>query len=407
MWRLRQEWIVCDDFRRPLAEHSHSAGLLTPGSSHAAAMKPGIGTKRAWMEEIPACTTSTRRWKHVSMVPIQNDNLARRTCVPAAGACLSSLRLCAKDRAIAERICASWTTLDDAIAAAAGAWKPLGELLLAARRITSAQLDAALAEQRAAGGRLGALMIAKGWVSAREIALLLTLQERLAQARAARRGPARLGNLLVSRGTITERQLADAIEKQHGGRRIGEVLVDRGYAKPSEIDRGLKLQAAIASAALVAAISFLSALAMAPGPAVASSSVSETGAAASLDFAIRVPTFLRVSDIAAPRTLTIADADVARGYVDVPASTQMRVATNRRDGYLVTIEGRFEVVRSVRIVGMNRDVELDAQTRVASLRVPARASETRLDLGYRFVLAPNARPGNYPWPIALSAGSGP
>ena len=340
------------------------------------------------------------------MVPIPNDPLEKGTRAADSGASWSTLRLCARDRAIAERICASWTTLDDAIAAAAGDWKPLGELLLSARRITSAQLDTALIEQRARGGQLGALMIARGWVSAPEIELLLMLQERLGQARAARRGPARLGHLLVSRGTITERQLADAIEVQrNGGRRIGEVLVDRGHAKPAEIARGLKLQSAIASAALVAAIGFLSALA--PVPALASSSLSDTGTAASLDFAIRIPTFLRVSDVAATRVLTIADADMARGYVDVPASTQMRIATNRRDGYLVTIEGRFEVVRSVRIVGMNGDFEIDAQTRVASVRVPARASETRFELGYRFVLARDARPGNYPWPITLSAGSGP
>ena len=341
------------------------------------------------------------------MVPIPNDPLEKGTRAADSGASWSTLRLCARDRAIAERICASWTTLDDAIAAAAGEWKPLGELLLSARRITSAQLDTALIEQGARGGQLGALMIARGWVSAPEIELLLMLQERLGQARAARRGPARLGHLLVSRGTITERQLADAIEVQrNGGRRIGEVLVDRGHAKPAEIARGLKLQSAIASAALVAAIGFLSALA--PAPALASSSLSDTGTgAASLDFAIRIPTFFRVSAVAATRVLTIADADVARGYVDVPASTQMRIATNWRDGYLVTIVGRFEVVRSVRIVGMNSDFEIDAQTRVASVRVPARASETPLDLGYRFVLAPDARPGNYPWPIALSAGSGP
>ena len=342
------------------------------------------------------------------MITIRNDGLAPPTRVVTTGACCPTLRLNARDRAIAERICASWTTLDDAIAAASGDWKPLGELLLAANRITAAQLDASLAEQRTIGGRLGALMIAKGWLTAREIALLLMLQERLGEVRVARRGPVRLGNLLVSRGTITERQLADAIEKQRkGGPRIGEVLVARGYAKPSEIDRGLKLQAAIASAALVAAIGFVSALTMAPDSAVASSLVSEANTAASLDFAIRIPTFLRVSDVAAPRTLTIADADVARGYVDVPASTQMRVATNRRDGYLVTIAGRFEVVRSVRIVGMNHDFEIDAQTSVASVRVPARTSETRLDLGFRFVLGPDARPGNYPWPVALSAGSGP
>ena len=346
------------------------------------------------------------RWQHVSMTSTHINNLASSACVPAAGACLKTPRLSAKDRAIAERICAGWTTLDDAIAAAAGDWKPLGELLLAARRITSAQLDAALAEQAAGGGRLGTLMVARGWVSAGEIALLLTLQQRLGEPRAARRGPARLGHLLVSRGTITERQLADAIEKQRvEGRRIGEVLVARGYARPAEIDRGLKLQAAIASAALATAIGFLSALA--PSAAAASSSVSEVSAAASLDFAIRIPTFLRVSDVATPLTLTIGDADVARGYVDVPASTQMRVATNRRDGTLVSIAGRFEVVRSVRIVGMNRDFELDAETRVASVRVPAHASETLLDLGYRFVLAPETRPGNYPWPIALSAGAAP
>jgi hypothetical protein len=122
-------------------------------------------------------------------------------------------------------------------------WRPLGELLVEAGLVGSADLEAALAEQQRSGHRLGEILVARGAISGPELTRVLAEQAgvdvtiapiadvRPAAPEAGEPGPWRpLGRLLVERGALSEEQLADALHEQlTNDRRLGEILVERGY----------------------------------------------------------------------------------------------------------------------------------------------------------------------------------
>ncbi len=141
---------------------------------------------------------------------------------------------------------------------AAGEHHKLGELLQAAKRLSLAQLDDALAEQRRSGGRLGEILRQRGLLNAAECEVVLAFQQRQC-------GPARsvtklyLGNVLVATGEITRAQLADALrwQSQRGGR-LGEALVAAGHVSEPQVKRGLQLQRKLVAAVLLAALALVS-----------------------------------------------------------------------------------------------------------------------------------------------------
>ena len=122
-------------------------------------------------------------------------------------------------------------------------WRPLGQLLVEAGLVDSAQLEGALAEQQKSGRRLGEILVARGAISGPDLIRVLAEQAgidvtiapaavvRPTSSETGEPGPWRpLGSLLVERGALSEAQLADALHEQlTSDRRLGEILVERGY----------------------------------------------------------------------------------------------------------------------------------------------------------------------------------
>lgn len=147
------------------------------------------------------------------------------------------------------------SSLESSLKAAAGIRERLGQLLLKAVRITSDQLDIALREQRDSGEPLGEVLVRLGLLSKNELRAVLTFQRHQGGE-----GPVlerfRLGEILVATEQISRRQLKDIIARQKiSQKKIGELLVEAGYAQPRKIDCGLKLQKKLVTAALFAALS--------------------------------------------------------------------------------------------------------------------------------------------------------
>ena len=133
------------------------------------------------------------------------------------------------------------SSLESSLKAAAGIRERLGQLLLKAVRITSDQLDIALREQRDSGEPLGEVLVRLGLLSKNELRAVLTFQRHQGGE-----GPVlerfRLGEILVATEQISRRQLKDIIARQKiSQKKIGELLVEAGYAQPRQIDCGLKL----------------------------------------------------------------------------------------------------------------------------------------------------------------------
>lgn len=317
------------------------------------------------------------------------------------------LELSAEDRRFLERVRIGWKSLTDILKSVAGPRQPIGELLVSVGRISPQQLDQALAEQHACGEKLGQVLIRKGWITGTEIEALLRLQNKLGSKYGRSAGPLQLGNLLVSTGEIAPKHLRQAIVNQRKtGRRIGEILIESGHASEGQIARGLYLQNAILTFAITSAL----ALALTSRDSKAMSTFGEEAngsmqARARLDFAVKIPAFLRVKFFAQPEEITIQEDDLKRGYIDIPANTQLQVLTNIRDGFIVNVRARFDVVQKILVRGGGNNVEIDAEAGGAMLRQSSRAPESKLALGYRFFLTPGLSPGNYPWPVTISAAS--
>lgn len=283
--------------------------------------------------------------------------------------------------------------LDRVLTLAAGERQRVGELLQAAERITTAQLQQALDDQRRGNRKIGDILVERGLLTPGELDVLLEFQRRQADA-----GPQAdklyLGRILVATGQITLSQLADALnwQTEHGGR-LGEALVATGQATPTMVTRGLTLQRKLMVAALVAALSLASA------PAVEDAQAAQKSAGLHVSATVIASARLLMDHQQAQ--LSVTSADIARGYVDVPAGSRFSVATNSRTGYFVDFHPRVGVFTAVQIEGLSAPVQLGAdggtvaQSAAGSPKLPH-------ELSYRFYLGPALNPGNYEWPLLLA-----
>lgn len=311
------------------------------------------------------------------------------------GDMLHTTALLPEEREAVARICAQWETLDDILDAAAGPREPIGELLLAAGRLTRPQLDRALAEQRFTKERLGEVLVRKGWLGQAELTALLAFQQRLEATRAGRAGPLQLGNLLVSTGRISSEQLQDGIERQSRSRqRLGEALVVAGAITELDVARSLKLQRILVGIALGAA------LALSGTPKQARAAPASTASSTMRVSATVVP-YLRLQVLSQPATLDVTPEDVERGYVDVPAGTDLMARTNDRNGFSLSFGARSNLFRKARVNGLDEGLEIGPEGGLAHQGFGG--NRMLMHLSYRFFLAPQVGPGRYPWPLQISS----
>jgi hypothetical protein len=134
-------------------------------------------------------------------------------------------------------------------------WRPLGELLVDRGLIVADELEAALAEQKRSGRKLGEILVEQAAVTSSQLTRILAEQVGLTLTRPetppadveeaeARRTPGEpmtpawrpLGQVLLDRRALSAAELEEALEVQHAtARRLGEIVVQRGYVTPQEL----------------------------------------------------------------------------------------------------------------------------------------------------------------------------
>jgi hypothetical protein len=124
---------------------------------------------------------------------------------------------------------------------------------------------------------------------------------------------------------------------------------------------------------------------------------------ASLAVTVVVPPRALLSVESEPSSLRITEEDVARGYVDVPKASRFQVRTNTPSGWLVEFQVEKGPYRSIEVTGLGGPSQVSASGGWIAQPYPGTTRPVPLELGYRFLLSADARPGVYPWPVALAA----
>lgn len=146
-------------------------------------------------------------------------------------------------------------SLAQAVRLGAGVREMFGSLLIRSGKMSVEQLDLAMAEQKKRGKKLGEVCVSLGVLSEPQMQGLLAFQQHQSLTDQ-QVSPLRLGELLVSFGSISRQQLDDALRKQSvSHKRLGEVLVEEGYAQPAQVKHGVHLQHLLLTATLAAILS--------------------------------------------------------------------------------------------------------------------------------------------------------
>jgi hypothetical protein len=125
------------------------------------------------------------------------------------------------------------------------------------------------------------------------------------------------------------------------------------------------------------------------------------GAHASIDFRVVIPVVLRVEPVTQQPRISISATDVERGYADVERATLVRVTSNNPSGFGVSLRYDPALVARVEAHIDGQGVSFGGRGGSAHLDAP-RMSAAPLVVDYRIFLAPGARAGDYPWPVALA-----
>jgi hypothetical protein len=289
-------------------------------------------------------------------------------------------------------------SLGDALRAVSGPDRTLGELLLICGRITTKTLEAALEEQKLTGRKLGETLAGMGLISTCEIDAALAFQQNIRKKKPKGSG-FRLGELLVATNLITDEQLSDALARQRlNKKRLGEVLIEAGYAKEDHVNYGLKLQHRLLTATLVALLSYA---VTHDADAADLPKASNVSADSTVSVTATVKPFARIKVLKQPGEVVITHTDILRGYVDVNTASEFDVKNNSLAGYLLVFEYSGAAFSEVRVRGLGTDVVFTSGT--AWVAQPnSGAPHDLIELSYRFRLSKNVAPGTYMWPINTS-----
>jgi hypothetical protein len=119
---------------------------------------------------------------------------------------------------------------------------------------------------------------------------------------------------------------------------------------------------------------------------------------ASFAVSVVVPARASLETLAEPALLSVSEADVARGYVDVAAL--YRVRNNDPAGYLVRLAPRTGLTSTIEVSGLATDVVM--RDEVVEVAQPASLQPLDLNLQFRLMLDPTATAGVYRMPLHVS-----
>jgi hypothetical protein len=104
-----------------------------------------------------------------------------------------------------------------------------------------------------------------------------------------------------------------------------------------------------------------------------------------------------------PASVEVTQNDIQRGYIDVPAAVAFQVRSNAREGYSLQFEPVNGPFAQARVTWDNSTAAVGADGSWLTRGYQQGTTTGRLDV--RLVLAADATPGSYSWPVRFAANS--
>ena len=103
-----------------------------------------------------------------------------------------------------------------------------------------------------------------------------------------------------------------------------------------------------------------------------------------------------------PASVEVTENDIQRGYIDVPA-VAFQVRSNAREGYSLQFEPVSGPFAQAKVTWENNTAAVGADGSWLTHGYQQGTTTGQLDV--RLVLAPDATPGSYSWPVRFAANS--
>ncbi len=100
--------------------------------------------------------------------------------------------------------------------------------------------------------------------------------------------------------------------------------------------------------------------------------------------------------------INVTEADVKKGFIEVPSGTILEIKTNARNGYALFFEGSNELFQEVMVMVNGRTVSLSPNG--GFVHQPYSGSNIEVkDLSYKLQLKEDIQPGSYSFPFRVKA----
>lgn len=185
----------------------------------------------------------------------------------------------------------------------------------------------------------------------------------------------------------------NASDGQHGRSFLAKWLVRNDLAEERRLDRLLRRVSLVNAQRIVVSLLAMTLLGTLPVYAASTST--------NVQVSVQVIARAIVSIDSQPASVTVTDADIARGYVDVTAPIVVRVRTNSRRGYVLQVENQSETFSSVELT--SGEVQMSVANHEAFLQRPYIAGGDLIPMHARLHLSQVATAGSFSLPVAFTA----
>ncbi len=117
-----------------------------------------------------------------------------------------------------------------------------------------------------------------------------------------------------------------------------------------------------------------------------------------------VLSYFRTSAVSHPAGLQVSDADIARGYMDLPQASSFEFASNTRNPLSVAVAFDPSFISKVGVRMLGDEVTVQTSGGGSTVR-NSHIGNQHVAVTYRLHLNSNARAGQYAWPVGLQISS--